>query len=119
MFTAYLVVSILLAVALLGSAAADFLRFKPILVNMARLGVPESLLATLGAVKAAGAFGLLVGVVAPPIGIAAAVGVILFFGCAVAVHHRGRDYSAANGFALAIAFGLVGAASLTLGVASA
>jgi hypothetical protein len=60
--TAYVVVSVLLAVALAASAALDFARYKQVLINMAKAGVPESWLTMLGALKAAGALGLLVGI---------------------------------------------------------
>ena len=62
MFTAYDVVSVLLAVALAASAALDFARYEQVLINMAKAGVPESWLTMLGALKAAGALGLLVGI---------------------------------------------------------
>ena len=42
MFTAYLVVTVLAAAANIFSATLDFIRFKQILINMARVGVPES-----------------------------------------------------------------------------
>ena len=57
-------------------------------VNMARTGVPESWMTMLGILKAAGALGLLAGFVVPPIGIAAAVGLILFFVGAIITHLR-------------------------------
>jgi hypothetical protein len=47
----------------------------------------------LGLLKAAGALGLLVGVVVPPIGIAAAAGLVLFFVGAIITHLRARFYS--------------------------
>jgi DoxX-like family len=60
---------------------------------MARAAVPESWLPMLGALKAAGAIGLLVGILVRPIGIAAACGVILFFIGAIITHLRARFYS--------------------------
>ena len=41
MFIAYVVVSLLLGVYLALSARADFVRYKQVLVAMARAGVPE------------------------------------------------------------------------------
>ena len=61
------------------------------LANMAKLGVPESSLTTLGILKAVGALGLLVGISMPLIGIAAAVGLTLFFVGAIITHLRARD----------------------------
>src|SRR5436305_14582719 len=72
MFTAYIVVTLLAAAANIFSATLDFIRFKPILINMARVSVSESWITTLGTLKAAGALGLLVGIAMPLIGVAAA-----------------------------------------------
>jgi hypothetical protein len=114
MFTAYIVVTLLAAVANVFSATLDFIRFKQILINMARVGVPESWITMLGALKAAGALGLLVGIGVPLIGTAAAIGLVLFFVGAIGTHLRARDYS----FGLAIVFLLLAVAALTLRLAS-
>ena len=114
MFIAYVVVTVLAAAANIFSATLDFIRFKQILINMARVGVSESWLTMLGALKAAGALGLLVGIRVPLIGIATAVGLILFFVGAIITHLRGRDYL----FGLAIVFLLLAVAALVLRVAS-
>jgi hypothetical protein len=93
MFTAYIAVTILAAAANLFSAGADFVRYETVAVNMARAGVPESWMTMLGILKAAGALGLLVGFVVPPIGVAAAVGLTLFFVGAIVTHLRGHFYA--------------------------
>ena len=54
MFTAYLIVTVLAAAANIFSATLDFIRFKQILINMARVGVSESWLTMLGALKQQG-----------------------------------------------------------------
>ncbi|ONI85427.1 hypothetical protein ALI144C_14035 [Actinosynnema sp. ALI-1.44] len=117
MSTAYLVVA-LLAVAANGfSGIAALLRFKPILPGMAAAGVPESWLTfPIGTLKTAGAAGLLLGILGVPmIGIAAAIGLILFFVCAVHTHILARDYAAQ--FGLANAFLALNIAVLVLGPA--
>ena len=114
MFTAYLIVTVLAAAANIFSATLDFIRFKQILINMAKVGVSESWLTMFGALKAAGALGLLVGIRVPLIGIAAAVGLVLFFVGAIITHLRVRDYS----FGLAIVFLLIAVAALVLRVAT-
>ena len=114
MFTAYIVVTLLAAAANIFSATLDFIRYKPILINMARVGVPESWITILGILKAAGALGLLVGIGVPLIRIAAAVGLILFFVGAIVTHLRAHDYS----FGLAVVFLLLAVAALVLRVAS-
>jgi DoxX-like family len=110
----YIVVTVLAAVANAFSAALDFVRYQKILIAMARAGVPESWLTTLGILKAAGAIGLLVGIGVPLIGIAAAVGLSLFFVAAIITHLRVRDYS----FGLAATFLLLAVAALVLRLAS-
>ena len=114
MFTAYAVVSVLLAVMLAGSATADFVRYKKIGLLMAVMEVPESWMTSLGLIKAAGALGLLVGIGVPSVAVAAAVGIIAFFVGAVTIHLRAGDDS----FALAVVFGLMAVATLVLRLAS-
>lgn len=81
---------------------------------MARAGVPESWLTfPIGTLKAAGAVGLLIGLLGVPlVGAAAAIGLVLFFVCAVYTHIRAHDYS--TQFGLAIGFLLVNVAALVL-----
>ena len=76
MFTVYLIVTILTAAANIFSATCDFIRYDKVGIAMAKAGVPESWMTTLGVLKTAGALGLLVGIDVPVIGIAAAVGLI-------------------------------------------
>ena len=114
MFTAYIVVTVLTAAANFFSATLDFIRYKQILINMARVGVSESWITILGILKAAGALGLLVGIGVSLVGMAAAVGLVLFFVAAIITHLRARDYS----FGLAVAFLLLAVAALVLRVTS-
>ena len=117
MSTAYLVVA-LLAVAANGfSGVAALAHFKPIIPGMVRAGVPVSWLTfPIGTLKTAGAVGLLLGLIGVPlIGIAAAIGLILFFVCAIYTHLRASDYSPQ--FGLAIGFLLLAVATLGLALA--
>jgi hypothetical protein len=117
MFTVFVVVT-LVAVAVTGfSGIAAMAHFAPILPGMVKAGVPESwLVFPIGTLKTAGALGLLLGVLGVPlVGPAAAIGLILFFVCAVYTHIRAHDYSPQ--FGLAIGFGLLAVASLVLGLA--
>jgi hypothetical protein len=118
-FTAYVLVTALAVAANAFSGIAALVHFKPILPGMARAGVPESWLTfPIGTLKTAGAAGLLLGLLAVPlVGTAAAVGLIAFFVCAVYTHIRASDYS--QQFGLAIGFGLLAVAVLTLHLASA
>ncbi len=114
MFIAYVSVTILAAAANIFSATLDFTRYKQILINMARVGVPQSWITTLGILKTAGAIGLLIGIGAPLIGTAAAIGLVLFFVGAIIIHLRARDYS----FGLAVVFLLLAVAVLVLRLAA-
>jgi hypothetical protein len=114
MFAAYLIVTVLAAAANIFSAALDFIRYKQILINMSKVGVPESWINMLGILKAAGALGLLIGIGVPLIGIAAAVGIVVFFVGAIFTHLRAHDYS----FGLAVIFLLLAVAALVLRLAT-
>lgn len=115
MFIAYVVVTSLTIVVNLIEAVAGFARAKFAVDNAAEVGVPASWLPPLGALKGAGAVGLLLGLAGVPlIGIAAAIGLVLFFIGAVAAHVRARvlyNIAFPSGF-LALAVG-----SLVLGLA--
>jgi hypothetical protein len=114
MFIAYIVVTLLAAAANIFSATLDFIRFKQVLINMAKANVSESWITTLGILKAAGAVGLLVGIGVPLIGIAGATGLVVFFVGAIITHLRARDYS----FGLAVVFLLLAVAALVLRLVS-
>jgi hypothetical protein len=114
MFITYIVVTVFAAAANIFSATLDFIRYKQVLINMAKAGVPESWITVLGILKAAGAFGLLVGIGVPLLGIAAAIGLILFFVGAIITHLRAHDYS----FGLAVVFLMLAVAALVLRLTS-
>jgi hypothetical protein len=118
MFTAYVVITLLAIAADAFSGVAALVHFKPIIPGMLKAGVPESWLTfPIGTLKTAGALGLLVGLIGVPlIGTAAAIGLVLFFVCAIYTHLLARDYSPQ--FGLAIGFLLLNAAALVLVLAS-
>src|ERR1700726_4464240 len=99
MFVAYVIVTIVAIAANAFSGIAAILHFKPILPGMVKAGVPESWLTfPIGTLKTAGALGLLLGLIGVPlIGTAAAIGLSLFFVCALYTHVRASDYSAQFG----------------------
>ncbi|MFI1730353.1 DoxX family protein [Streptomyces acidicola] len=93
MSTAYAIITVTAILANAGIAVADLVKAKFVLANSAEVGVPQSWLPWLAAPKAAGAAGLLLGLMGMPfIGVAAAVGFVLFFIGAVAAHIRARVY---------------------------
>ncbi|SRR6266487_3639116 len=93
MFTAFIIVTLLTAAANTYAAVVDFRRPQWVLDNVAKWGGSHSWLFPLGALKAAGALGLLVGIGVPQLGIAAAVGLVLFFVGAITVVIRAGRYS--------------------------
>jgi hypothetical protein len=91
MFVAYCIVGVLLAVALLGSASAQLARNKVIVANMTNLGVPLTSIPWLASCLIAGSAGLVIGLWYAPLGIAAAIGVVLYFIGANIAHLRKGD----------------------------
>jgi hypothetical protein len=80
---------------------------------MARAGVPLSWLTfPIGTLKTLGALGLAAGLALHPIGVAAAIGLVLFFVCALYTHILARDYGPQ--FGLAIGFLALNATVLAL-----
>lgn len=91
MTAAFVAVTILTAIALAYAAYLNFARDELVTTAAARVHVSESWIYPLGTLLAAGALGLLVGFAVPPIGTAAAIGVVLYFLCAVGAHLRVGD----------------------------
>ncbi|MFJ8147074.1 DoxX family protein [Streptomyces sp. NPDC096048] len=93
MFTAYVIVTVVAVAANAGIAVADLVGARFVLANSAEVEVPASWIPGLAALKAAGAAGLLIGLLGVrPLGIAAAVGLVLFFVGAVVAHVRARVF---------------------------
>lgn len=114
MHIAYLAVTFLAASANLFSAGCDFVRLKQVSIAMAKAGVSESWMTWLGILKAAGAIGLVAGIVLPAAGVAAGIGLVLFFVGAICVHLRARDRS----FGLALVFLVLVLGALALRLAT-
>jgi DoxX-like family len=93
MFITYVIVTLLTVAANSFAVIAEFIRADWVLATMTRVGVPHRWLVPLGVVKAIGALGLLIGFVVPMIGVAAAIGLVLFFVCAIPTHLRVRDFA--------------------------
>jgi hypothetical protein len=88
------------------AAVADFARAGFVLKTSGEVGVPQRWIPLLGALKAAGAIGLLLGVLGVrALGTAAAAGLVIFFIGAMTFHIRARViYNLAfPGFFLALA----------------
>lgn len=86
-----IMLSILLALALLASAGWKLTGREDVMESYARVGVPAHRLPVLAALLAAGAVGLLAGLVWRPIGIAAAGCLTIYFALAWIAHARHDD----------------------------
>ncbi|MFD9904619.1 DoxX family protein [Streptomyces sp. NPDC059063] len=92
MSTTAVVVTVLTA-AWVGFSGFSLLRKAAFVTEpLTQYGVPQSWWTLLGLAKAAGAAGLLVGLAVPAIGVAAGIGLILYFGGAVITVLRARSY---------------------------
>ncbi|MEU3251452.1 DoxX family protein [Streptomyces sp. NPDC006997] len=89
----YVTITVITIAANAAIAAADFAKAEFVLANSAEVGVPRGWLPWLGTLKAAGAAGLLLGLLgARWVGVAAATGLVVFFSGAVVAHVRARVY---------------------------
>ncbi|WP_026413952.1 DoxX family protein [Actinomadura oligospora] len=92
MSTAYTVVTVLTA-AWIGFSAVSLLRRADFVTQpLIEYGVPRAYWTALGTAKALGSLGLLAGLAAPAIGIAAAIGLALYFLGAIATVLRAHSY---------------------------
>ncbi|MGX1547042.1 DoxX family protein [Streptomyces adustus] len=93
MSPAYVVVTVLGAVMAGFSAASLLLRVAWVVEPLTQYGVPRSWWTPLGLAKAAGAVGLLAGLLVRPLGVLAGIGLVLYFAGAVATVVRARWFS--------------------------
>jgi len=91
MFIVCVIVSVVTAVALLGSALLKLRRHPMCESVVETCGVPLKYLPVLAALEVAAAVGIVIGLWWAPLGIAAAIGAILYFVGAILAHLRVRD----------------------------
>jgi hypothetical protein len=113
MHLAYVVATILAALACGYAAALNFAGAESVKLVADRVQVSRSWMVPLGTVLAAGAVGLLAGFAVPALGTAAAIGLVVYFICAVIAHLRVRDRQIGG----AVCFLLLAAAALTADLA--
>lgn len=89
---AYVVVGSLLALVLTLSGAMKLRRAPNIVETMTKLGVPMSWLPILALAEFAAAVGLVAGIFYAPFGLAAAIGVVVYFIGASVTHLRKADF---------------------------
>lgn len=100
MFIAYAAITAVTIIATAAIVVADLRRADFVVANSTEVGVPQSWLPLLATLKAAGAAGLLAGLLGVTLdlstvaylGVAAAIGLILFFTGALIAHLRARVF---------------------------
>lgn len=113
MHASYVVITCLAA---FGNGYAAILNFSgatSVKVVADRLQVPRAWMIPLGVLLACGAIGLLCGFALPVLGIAAAIGLVLYFCCAVTAHLRVADRQ----LGAPVFFLVLAAAALTVNIA--
>jgi hypothetical protein len=109
----YIVITILAALANGYAAALNFVGAQSVKVVADRVQVSRVWMVPLGTLLASGAVGLLTGFAVPALGTAAAIGLIVYFICAVTAHLRVRDRQLGG----AVFFLLLAVAALTTDLA--
>lgn len=115
MYTAYVIVTVVAAAFVGFSALSVFIKAKYVVEPLTAYGVPQSWWTWLGLAKTAGAVGLAVGLFIPFIGVAAGIGLVLYFIGALITVARARWY---GHLAAPLMYLVPVAASLTLGFAA-
>ena len=91
MFTVTAIVSILLAAMLTLSAIRKLSHREDVVETYVRVGVPADRLDHLAIILLAGAAGVIAGLFWAPIGVAAGIGLVVYFLLAIAAHIRADD----------------------------
>ena len=86
-----IIVGLIVSVMCLGSAIADFKKNPQIVASLTHLGVNTDRMSTLGALKLLGVIGVIIGFWVTAIGVAAGIGLALYFIGAIAFHVRAKD----------------------------
>jgi hypothetical protein len=113
MHVTYVIATSLAALANGYAASLNFVGAESVKLVADRVEVSRSWMVPLGTCLACGAAGLVTGFAVPAVGTAAAIGLVLYFMCAVTAHLRVRDRQIGG----AVFFLLLATAALATGVA--
>ncbi|MGW6454796.1 DoxX family protein [Streptomyces sp. NPDC055078] len=116
MFIAYVVAAVLLSLMLAASGRGKLVKEKRVTETLTGLGVPLRWFGPLALLEIVAAVGLLAGIWYRPLGVAAAVGTVLYFVGAIITHLRAND---AKGTVSPGVVLVLSAVPLVLGVLSA
>jgi hypothetical protein len=114
-FAAASIMSVLLAALLAYSAVTKLSHEERFVQGYVRVGVPEDKLDYLAIILLAGAAGLVLGLFWAPVGVAATIGVVLYFLAAIASHIRADD---TEHLPAPLVIGAIAAATLILRLAT-
>ena len=106
-----MLVSVLLAALLVFTALRKLSHRPEVVATYVRVGVPEDRLDQLAWILLAGAAGLIAGLLWPPIGVAAGLGLVVYFLLAIGAHIRAND---ARNLGAPVVMELLAVASLVL-----
>jgi hypothetical protein len=113
MYIFYLVITVLAAFANGYAASLNFVGAESVKVVADRVHVSQKWMIPFGVLLASGAIGLLIGFAVPVVGTAAAIGLVLYFICALGAHIRAHD----RGIGGAVSFLVLAVAALTVNLA--
>jgi uncharacterized membrane protein len=109
---AYVLVTVVVALANGYAAALSFAGAESVKVVADKVRVPQKCMIPFGTLLACGAAGLLAGFAVPALGTAAAIGLVVYFICAVSAHIRVRDPKVGA----AVSFLVMATATLVVGL---
>lgn len=110
MHIGYVVVTLVVALANGYAAALNFAGAESVKIVAEKVRVPQKWMIPFGILLASGAVGLLAGFAVPLLGTAAAIGLVVYFICAVSAHIRVRDPKVAG----AVSFLVMAVAALAV-----
>jgi hypothetical protein len=113
MYTIYLIVTALVALANGYAASLNFVCAESVKVVADRVHVSHRWMIPFGVLLAAGAAGLLAGIALTVLGIAASIGLVVYFACALSAHIRVGD----RGIGGAVSFLSLAVGALIVGLA--
>jgi hypothetical protein len=108
----YLIITVVASLMYGYAAALNFVGAESVKVVADRVHISQKWMIPFGALLAAGAGGLLLGLVVPALGIAAGIGLVLYFICALSAHVRVHD----RGIGGAVTFLVLALAVLSINV---
>jgi hypothetical protein len=114
MHVTYVVITILAALANGYAASLNFVGAESVKVVADKVQVSQGWMIPFGILLASGALGLLIGFAVPVLGTAAAIGLVLYFICALSAHLRVQD----PGIGGAVSFLVLAVAALIAGLGS-